>query len=152
MMDYERRKKALRAVMEAEGMDGTIVLSPENIFYLTGSPFVHGSVGKILHLGKNGSDSLIVSDIDYEEVVDKSVGVEVVKTDFLIDQPPRYLFRGLNAEAPGRGNREAEGGEGEGGGGEDYRITEGHREGAGACDEEVQGRDERARDSRGDRI
>jgi Xaa-Pro aminopeptidase len=83
MMDYERRKKALRAVMEAEGMDGTIVLSPENIFYLTGSPFVHGSVGKILHLGKNGSDSLIVSDIDYEEVVDKSVGVEVVKTDFL---------------------------------------------------------------------
>jgi Xaa-Pro aminopeptidase len=83
MMDYERRKRAIRAVMDAEGMDGAIVLNPENIFYLTGSPFVHGSVGKILHLGKDGRDSLIVSDIDFEEVVDKSVGVEVVKTDFL---------------------------------------------------------------------
>ncbi len=83
MMDYERRKKALSAVMESEGMDGAIVLSPENIFYLTGSPFVHGSIGKILYLGKDGKDFLIVSDIDYEEAMDKSAGAEVVKTDFL---------------------------------------------------------------------
>jgi Xaa-Pro aminopeptidase len=82
-MDYERRKKAIRAVMDTRGMDGAFVLSPENIYYLTGSPFVHGSVGKILYLGKDGEDSLIVSDIDYEEVVDKAVGVEILKTDFL---------------------------------------------------------------------
>ncbi len=82
-MDYEGRKKALRAVMVSQGMDGVVVLNPENIYYLTGSPFVHGSIGKILHLGKDGNDSLIISDIDYEEVMDKSVGVEVVKTDFL---------------------------------------------------------------------
>jgi Xaa-Pro aminopeptidase len=82
-MDYERRKKALRAFMEQEGMDGAIVLSPENIYYLTGSPFVQGSVGKILHLGRDGLDHLIVNDLDYEEAMDKSVGVEVVKTEFL---------------------------------------------------------------------
>lgn len=89
-MDYERRKKALRAVMEAEGMDGAIVLSPENIYYLTGSPFVQGSIGKILHLGRDGRDSLIVNDLDYEEAMDKSAGVEVVKTDFL-EKPSERL-------------------------------------------------------------
>lgn len=89
-MDYKQRKNALRAVMEAEGMEGAIVLSPENIYYLTGSPFVQGSAGKILHLGRDGRDSLIVSDLDYEEVMDKSVGVEVVKTDFL-EKPTERL-------------------------------------------------------------
>lgn len=91
-MDYGKRKKALRAVMEKEGMDGAIILSPENIYYLTGSPFVHGSVGKILHLGMDGRDTLIVNDLDYEEAVDKATGVEVVKTDFL-ERPSERLKR-----------------------------------------------------------
>jgi Xaa-Pro aminopeptidase len=81
-MQYKRRLRELHGLIEKKGLDGILVVNPENIYYLTGAPFVIGGVGKLLYLGKDGSASLIVMDIDYEEASEKAVGVDLVKTEF----------------------------------------------------------------------
>ncbi|MDD1766667.1 MAG: Xaa-Pro peptidase family protein [Candidatus Methanomethyliaceae archaeon] len=81
-MQYDRRRKALYEFIERNRLNGVLVVNPENIYYLTGSPFVVGGVGKLLYLGKDGSASLIVTDLDYEEASKMAVGIDLVKTDF----------------------------------------------------------------------
>lgn len=82
-MDHRRRINELVSGIEGMGLDGAIIFSPENIHYLTGAPFVRGSYGKILFVGKVGEASLIVTDLDYQEVCDTVDSAEIVKTDFM---------------------------------------------------------------------
>lgn len=82
-MDYKRRIKELVSGIEGMGLDGTIIFGPENIHYLTGAPFVRGSYGKLLFVDRDGEASLIVSDLDYQEVSDTVNSAEIVKTDFM---------------------------------------------------------------------
>ncbi|MBM5805177.1 MAG: aminopeptidase P family protein [Candidatus Verstraetearchaeota archaeon] len=81
-MQHKRRVKELHGLIEKKGFDGILVVNPENIYYLTGAPFVIGGVGKLLYLGKGGSASLIVTDLDYEEARRRAVGVDLVRTKF----------------------------------------------------------------------
>jgi len=83
-MDYRKRRDKVFNVIEERGLDGAIFISPENIFYFTGAPFVKGSIGKILYFGKGGVASIIVSDLEYQEVLDfvDFDGLEIVKTEF----------------------------------------------------------------------
>ncbi|MGQ9759317.1 MAG: M24 family metallopeptidase [Candidatus Methanomethylicaceae archaeon] len=81
-MDYKKRREKIFDAIEKKGLDGAIFVSPENIFYLTGAPFVKGEVGKILYLNKEGVSSIIVTDLDYQEVADLAQSVDIVKTDF----------------------------------------------------------------------
>jgi Xaa-Pro aminopeptidase len=81
-MQYKRRVKKLRGLIDKKKFDGVLVVNPENIYYLTGAPFVTGGIGKLLYLGKDGSAYLIVTDLDYEEAKEKAVGVDIVKTKF----------------------------------------------------------------------
>jgi Xaa-Pro aminopeptidase len=81
-MQYNKRRKALYEFIEKNRLNGVLVVNPENIYYLTGSPFVVGGVGKLLYLGKDGSASLIVTDLDYEEAKKMTVSTDLVKTDF----------------------------------------------------------------------
>ncbi len=81
-VDYRRRQEKIFERIERKGLDGAIFVSPENIFYLTGAPFVKGGVGKILYFSKDGLASIIVTDLDYQEAADLVDSVEIVKTEF----------------------------------------------------------------------
>ncbi|MDH5811629.1 MAG: Xaa-Pro peptidase family protein [Candidatus Methanomethylicaceae archaeon] len=83
-MDYKKRREKVFKVIEERGLDGAIFISPENVFYFTGAPFVKGSVGKILYFAKDGTASIIVTDLDYQEVVDfvDTDALKIVKTEF----------------------------------------------------------------------
>ena len=81
-MTYSSRIRSLHKIIEEQGLDGALVVNPENIYYFTGSPFVTGGIGKLLYLDKKGTDSLIVADIDYEEACKTATGVDLVKTEF----------------------------------------------------------------------
>jgi len=77
---YRKRLDAFRGYVEKNGFDGALVVNSENIYYLTGSPFVIGSSGgKLLYVSKEGTDSLIVTGLDYDEAHDKVKDVELVK-------------------------------------------------------------------------
>jgi Xaa-Pro aminopeptidase len=84
LMDYKRRRERVFRAVEERGLDGAIFISPENIFYFTGAPFVKGSVGKILYFDRGGTASIIVTDLDYQEVLDfvDDDSVEIIKTEF----------------------------------------------------------------------
>lgn len=82
-MNYSKRANLLGAHLEGKGLLGAILFSPENIFYMTGAPFVRGSMGKILFVDKNGLATLIVTALDYEEARSTVRDAEVVKTDFM---------------------------------------------------------------------
>ncbi|MBC7120872.1 MAG: aminopeptidase P family protein [Candidatus Methanosuratus sp.] len=82
-MDHKQRIAGLVSGIEERGIDGAIITGPENIHYLTGAPFVRGSYGKILFVGIGGTASLIVSDLDYQEVIGTVDSAEIVKTDFM---------------------------------------------------------------------
>ena len=62
-------------------IDGAVVFSPENLYYLTGAPFVAGGVGKLLYLDKDGRSMLMVEGIDYEEAHDCTDEVELVRME-----------------------------------------------------------------------
>lgn len=81
-MNFKTRIDRIVEQIAERGLDGMISMSPENIFYLTNAPFVVGSASKALFVSREGKASLIVSDLDYEEVCEKSVGADIVKTDF----------------------------------------------------------------------
>ncbi|MCX8182508.1 MAG: Xaa-Pro peptidase family protein [Candidatus Methanomethyliaceae archaeon] len=83
-MEYRKRMEKVLKVIEERGLDGVVFVSPENIFYFTGAPFVKGSVGKILYLSKDGTASIIVTDLDYQEALDfvDADAVRIVKTEF----------------------------------------------------------------------
>ncbi len=82
-MDYRRRIEEMVSGIEEMGVDGAIILGPENIHYLTGAPFVRGSYGKVFFVSRGGEASLIVTDLDYQEVSDVVKSAEIVKTDFM---------------------------------------------------------------------
>ncbi|MGC8937161.1 MAG: M24 family metallopeptidase [Candidatus Methanomethylicaceae archaeon] len=82
LMDYRDRMQNVFKAIEEKDLDGAIFISPENIFYFTGAPFVRGSAGKILYFERGGSASLIVTDLDYQEVADFVESVEIIKTEF----------------------------------------------------------------------
>ncbi|MCQ8892853.1 MAG: aminopeptidase P family protein [Candidatus Methanosuratincola sp.] len=82
-MDHKRRIEEVISGIGGMGIDGAMVLSPENIHYLTGAPFVRGGYGKILYVSKSGGASLIVTDLDYQEVCDTVDSAEIVKTEFM---------------------------------------------------------------------
>ncbi|MDI9609410.1 MAG: Xaa-Pro peptidase family protein [Candidatus Verstraetearchaeota archaeon] len=97
-MDHRRRINELVSGIEGMGLDGAIIFGPENIHYLTGAPFVRGSYGKLLFVNKDGEASLIVSDLDYQEVSDTVNSAEIVKTDFM--EKPLDRLRKIVKDSP----------------------------------------------------
>ncbi|MEN3035365.1 MAG: aminopeptidase P family N-terminal domain-containing protein [Candidatus Methanosuratincola sp.] len=82
-MNHKRRIEEVVSGIVGMGLDGAMILSPENIHYLTGAPFVRGGYGKILYVSKSGRASLIVTDLDFQEVCDTVDSAEIVKTEFM---------------------------------------------------------------------
>jgi len=80
-MINEKRRKALQKEIEKRGLQGALLVSPENIYYLTGAPFLAGRPDKLLYFDCNCNGSLIVNDLDYEETCAFAEGVEIVKTN-----------------------------------------------------------------------
>ncbi len=81
-MNFKNRIDRIVERIGSKGLDGMISMCPENIFYLTNAPFVVGSAGKILFVSKEGKASLIVTDLDYQEVSEKSSGADIIKTNY----------------------------------------------------------------------
>ncbi|MDH7555454.1 MAG: M24 family metallopeptidase [Candidatus Methanosuratincola sp.] len=103
-MDYRRRINELASGIEGMGLDGAIIFGPENIHYLTGAPFVRGGYGKILFVKEDGGASLIVTDLDYQEVGDTVDSAEIVKTDFM--ERPLDRLRKIVKDSPRLGFEE----------------------------------------------
>jgi len=78
-MNFKKRIGRVVEYLGEKGFDGMICTNPESIFYLTNAPFVAGSAGKALYIGKDGTASLVVTGLDYEEACDRSEGAEIVK-------------------------------------------------------------------------
>jgi Xaa-Pro aminopeptidase len=99
---YRKRLDGLRAYVEKNGLDGALVINSENIYYLTGSPFVIGSSGgKLLYVSREGTDSLILSALDYDEAHDRVKDVELVKVGWgekLFDRLKRVAGKRLAFE------------------------------------------------------
>jgi Xaa-Pro aminopeptidase len=80
-MDYKKRQNALIEILSGKGLDSAVILCPENVFYLTGAPFVTGSADTLLYLDRDRGASLIVWNRDYEETKDRVKGVNIEKLE-----------------------------------------------------------------------
>ncbi|MEM2525770.1 MAG: aminopeptidase P family N-terminal domain-containing protein, partial [Candidatus Methanomethylicaceae archaeon] len=89
---YKNRQKALLRLIQNEDLDGILITSNENIFYFTGAPFIKDSFCKILYFNKDGNLYLIVSVIDYQEVIDSVSDVEIIKAEKgLFEEIKKYM-------------------------------------------------------------
>ncbi|MDD1775989.1 MAG: Xaa-Pro peptidase family protein [Candidatus Methanomethylicus sp.] len=70
-MDFHKRLRRLDEILAEKGLDGALLLCPENVFYMTGAPFIAGSPDTLLYLKRGGAASLIVWSRDYEETAEK---------------------------------------------------------------------------------
>lgn len=96
---YKNRQKALLKLVEDRDLDGILITSSENIFYLTGAPFIRESFCKILYFNKDGCLYLIVLAIDYQEVMDNVSDVEVIKAEGgLFEEAKKYMGRKIGFE------------------------------------------------------
>ncbi|MDH5806343.1 MAG: Xaa-Pro peptidase family protein [Candidatus Methanomethylicaceae archaeon] len=96
---YKNRQKALLRLIQNEDLDGILITSNENIFYFTGAPFIKDSFCKILYFNKDGNLYLIVSVIDYQEVIDSVSDVEIIKAEKgLFEEIKKYMGRKIGFE------------------------------------------------------
>ncbi|MCS7098623.1 MAG: Xaa-Pro peptidase family protein [Candidatus Methanomethyliaceae archaeon] len=96
---YKERQRILLKYIEKENLDGILISSNENIFYLTGAPLVRGSFCKILYLSKDGNAYLVVTALDYQETLDYAKEVEVVKAENgLLEEVKRFIGRRVGFE------------------------------------------------------
>lgn len=97
---YKERQRTLLKVIEKENLDGILISSNENIFYLTGAPFVErNNINKLLYLSKDGNAHLVVTALDYQEVLDNVEGVEVIKAENeLLEEIKKFIGRRIGFE------------------------------------------------------
>ncbi len=87
-MNYKERQKKLLKLIEEKEMDGIIVTSNENIFYLTGAPL---NCNKFLYLSNDGNSYIITNEMNYEEIKDNVKDVNIIKTENFIEEIKKLI-------------------------------------------------------------
>jgi Xaa-Pro aminopeptidase len=82
-MNYKERQRRLLRLIEEKEMDGIVVISNENIFYLTGAPL---NCDKFLYLSSNGNLYIITNELNYQEIKDSVEDINVIKTENFVEE------------------------------------------------------------------
>jgi Xaa-Pro aminopeptidase len=82
-MNYKNRQKKILKLIEEKEIDGIVIISNENIFYLTGAPL---NCNKFLYLSRDGNLYIITNEMNYQEIIDSVEDVNVIKTENFIEE------------------------------------------------------------------